>query len=304
MARNRNKRSNYPPPVDQLLHLGEDTEGFDIYEEWADYLQLGFTHEHVPDLIRMALDVDLHEAPSESPKLWAPVHAWRTLAQLQAKEASKPLLALFSRLEEEFDEWVMEELPVVYAMIGGEAVEDLARYLADASNVEDARIAVADCLGCIGEEKPEARLRCITVLCEQLKKYKDNGAQLNSFLVCNLLDLKAVATIDVIRQAFAEKCVDEEIVGDLQDVEIDLGLRVAPPGYQRPWRDEDEDEDDYDEDYDGEYEEDEDDEFADDDWQEEEEDEEEKVEISRNDPCPCGSGRKYKNCCLKRQQNR
>ena len=22
-----------------------------------------------------------------------------------------------------------------------------------------------------------------------------------------------------------------------------------------------------------------------------------KVEVGRNDPCPCGSGKKYKNCC-------
>jgi uncharacterized protein len=24
--------------------------------------------------------------------------------------------------------------------------------------------------------------------------------------------------------------------------------------------------------------------------------------IGRNDPCPCGSGKKYKNCCLQKQQ--
>ena len=23
--------------------------------------------------------------------------------------------------------------------------------------------------------------------------------------------------------------------------------------------------------------------------------------IGRNDPCPCGSGKKYKNCCLKKE---
>jgi preprotein translocase subunit SecA len=23
-----------------------------------------------------------------------------------------------------------------------------------------------------------------------------------------------------------------------------------------------------------------------------------KVKVGRNDPCPCGSGKKYKNCCL------
>ena len=25
--------------------------------------------------------------------------------------------------------------------------------------------------------------------------------------------------------------------------------------------------------------------------------------IGRNDPCPCGSGKKYKNCCLRKERN-
>lgn len=25
------------------------------------------------------------------------------------------------------------------------------------------------------------------------------------------------------------------------------------------------------------------------------------MKIGRNDPCPCGSGKKYKNCCLKKE---
>jgi len=24
------------------------------------------------------------------------------------------------------------------------------------------------------------------------------------------------------------------------------------------------------------------------------------IKVSRNDPCPCGSGQKYKNCCIKK----
>ncbi|MED4986482.1 SEC-C metal-binding domain-containing protein, partial [Geobacillus stearothermophilus] len=26
--------------------------------------------------------------------------------------------------------------------------------------------------------------------------------------------------------------------------------------------------------------------------------------IGRNDPCPCGSGKKYKKCCMNKQQER
>lgn len=55
------------------------------------------------------------------------------------------------------------------------------------------------------------------------------------------------------------------------------------------------------------------DESDDDDYEEYDEDEEQEepqvgaepiaksIEISRNQKCPCGSGRKYKNCCLKNQ---
>ncbi len=34
------------------------------------------------------------------------------------------------------------------------------------------------------------------------------------------------------------------------------------------------------------------------DYKEETKDEEKPVSIGRNEPCPCGSGKKYKNCCL------
>lgn len=39
---------------------------------WPDYLKLGLTGEHVPELIRMALDEELHWADSESDAVWAP----------------------------------------------------------------------------------------------------------------------------------------------------------------------------------------------------------------------------------------
>ena len=55
---------NYPSPVDGLLTRGEVGFG----DEWPDYLALGLTSEHVPDLIRMATDVTLHQESSERPE--------------------------------------------------------------------------------------------------------------------------------------------------------------------------------------------------------------------------------------------
>jgi hypothetical protein len=104
------------------------------------------------------------------------------------------------------------------------------------------------------------------------------------FVVCVLLDLAAVEAIDAIRDAFGRGAVESSIPGDLEDVEIALELRTkratprphyglqaagfgtlaSLPGGDRfehdvlPRR----------------------------------------QAVGRNDPCPCGSGKKYKKCCL------
>ena len=50
---------SYGPPVDQLLRIGDDLCG--CAEDWHDYLAMGIGPEHVPDLIRMAVDPDLND---------------------------------------------------------------------------------------------------------------------------------------------------------------------------------------------------------------------------------------------------
>ena len=81
---------NYSDPVCKLLSYGK-CKVEQIHQKWPDYMKLGLTKEHIPDLIRMAIDNDLHHAEEESAEVWAPVHAWRTLGQLGAKEAAQPL---------------------------------------------------------------------------------------------------------------------------------------------------------------------------------------------------------------------
>ena len=54
--------SEYTEPVAQLLTYGDPRDE----TEWPDYLTLGFTEEHVPELIKMATDEDLNWTSSES----------------------------------------------------------------------------------------------------------------------------------------------------------------------------------------------------------------------------------------------
>jgi len=131
----------YHDPVAQLLTLGDPRQGGRMAPEWRDYLALGLAPEHVPELVRMALDEDLHGADLESPEVWAPLHAWRALGQLRAESAVEPLLQLLDRSDD--DDSMQEDLPRVFGMIGPAAIPGLRDFLADAEHGVWARIAPA-----------------------------------------------------------------------------------------------------------------------------------------------------------------
>jgi hypothetical protein len=94
----------------------------------------------------MALDEELHRADSDSLEVWAPVHAWRALGQLRAEAAVEPLTRLLVRIDEFNDDWVGEELPEVFGMIGPAAIPALTDYLADPSHGLWACVAAAHSL--------------------------------------------------------------------------------------------------------------------------------------------------------------
>ncbi|HME26081.1 MAG TPA: hypothetical protein VKI44_32910, partial [Acetobacteraceae bacterium] len=80
-------------PVRQLLLIGE--AGCYTLAEWPDYpASFGLDQQHVGALIRIACDAELHDGDPNSSAVWAPVHAWRALGQLQAEASVQPLLAL------------------------------------------------------------------------------------------------------------------------------------------------------------------------------------------------------------------
>ena len=234
----------------------------------------------------MAMDENLNNAPQESMQVWGPLHAWRTLAQLRAVEAAEPLVRLFEKLPD--DDWLATELAKVFSLLGAASIPVLAAFMADNDVDEYCRISTPACLKRIALDHPEHRDQCIDDLARQLTSYETNGSGLNAFLVMSLADLKATEAIDVIRKAFLADCVDLAVQGDIEDVEIVLGIRMrrdtpAPKvqlipgldsleldagldrglggvrtgGFKNPFR-----------------------------------------RVSRNDPCPCGSGKKFKKCCL------
>jgi hypothetical protein len=221
--------SGYAPPVDQLLTYGEGQAV--LPDDWPHYLELGLGPEQIPDLIRMATDEDLNWADSDSLEVWAPIHAWRALGQLRAEAAIEPLLSLFEALEE--SDWVMEELPEVFAMIGPAALAALAAYIADVSNDEEARISAIPSVEKIGTRWPEARPACVGLLMEQLEQFAENEPEVNGFLVLGLVELHATEAAPLIERAFAARRVDPIVMGEWEDVQVELGLQSAEAVAQR-----------------------------------------------------------------------
>jgi len=211
----------YPYPVSRLLNLGDPSE-----RDWPVYTALGLTREHIPDLIRVIQDDNLNNADSESREVWAPLHAWRALGQLRAVEAVEPLLGLLWRIDEWDDDWVGEELPRVFSMIGAPAIPALAAYLADATHGLYARIAAAYGLEWIARRYTVAREQSMTALSTQLEHFAENVPGLNAFLISYLLDLKAAEVAPLIERAFAADQVDLSVAGDWEDAQVKLGLKA------------------------------------------------------------------------------
>lgn len=272
----------YSAPVKTLLTNGSPQRG----RHWPNYLEHGFSQDHIPELVAMLTDESFHRAKSTSDAIWAPLHAWRVLGQLHAVEAIPALLDQLFRIDEYDDDWVGDELPEVFAMIGASAISGLRQYLAEPQHTLFARVAAAHSLANIGKQPVDARHSCITALEEQLTEYRQNDQTLNGFLVSYLLELKAVEALPTIQEAYRHNCVDVTITGDCEDAEIELGVRtVRTTPRPRPW------------------------------WSENLESSRQaptmpsslpqqttvrgaKKNVGRNDPCPCGSGKKYKKCCL------
>ncbi|MDB0544352.1 DUF1186 domain-containing protein [Ralstonia solanacearum] len=269
--------SAYSYPVNQLLTLGRNFGNVSSnVQTWTEYESLGINASHIPELIAVLTDKALHEGHGAAPL--APVHAWRILAQLQAAQALPALISLLHSLDEIEDDWISSEFPDVFSMIGGASVEVLAAYVADNRHGEYARATGCSAIGQLGRDHLGERERCVKALTSVLGAFEKNSV-LNGAIIAALMELNASEAIGLIRDAFARGCIDVDYAGDVEDVELELGLRTerSTPRqhgtffqYLRDLSDVDD------------------------------------VplprvagpKIGRNEPCPCGSGKKYKKCCL------
>jgi len=258
---------------------------------------------------------------------FAPIHAWRCLAQLRAPETVAMLLEMLDPLSTSGDDWFSMEFPEAFGCFGEAAVGPLREYLADGAHRLYARSAVAGGLRCVAENGSRARDEAVKALREALSRFEETPPLLNGFILGDLLDLVKAEVVapaeiaEVVERAYAADRVDLSVCGNWSEVRAELGVEglglVSDELANREYSilsslgdDEDELDDDLDDGWDD------DDDFGDEDFEDEEEDEARmrdyrehgysvtapihaEPKVGRNDPCPCGSGKKYKKCCGK-----
>lgn len=225
--------NHYASPVDKLLTLGECKVG----DKWPDYPAMGLKPEHVPELIRMATDLNLHRAEGDRPEVWAPLHAWRALGQLEAEAAAEPLTRMLVLIDEDADDWAEDELPEVFDLIGPAALDPLAAYLADGSHGSDSRQVAAEGLSRIGFDYPETLDGVISCFKIQLEKFAENPRDLNSWLVNELVEFGAQESAPLIRRAFEARRVDPTLTLNLESIldELDAGPDDSEEGDEEEW---------------------------------------------------------------------
>jgi len=208
----------YPAAMAELFSLGSEVK-ID-YTPNAEALA-----GYVPDLVRLALDVDLLNLPEDDPSGDAPVHALKILAIQGPAEAAEPLLALLY-----WDDAMppMDDLESIYARIGAPAIPHLLAYLEDATHDDLSRSHASDLLIAIAKANPDTRDQIVEALTRFLDRPAANDSAdeeaLTAFVISDLTDLNATSAYAAIARAFAEDRVDTQIL-DLDFVEQEFGMK-------------------------------------------------------------------------------
>ena len=238
------------------------------------YRELGFDEKDIDDLIEIALDEELKFSNSTDEKeMYYPCHAVQILGQLKTLE---PFDALLERIDDFVDDDYYTNAVAYYLRkVGLAKIDALYAYFLDREKDIFNRMLIVEALGDIFKQDSSIQKELENVLITYLTSENELDDRLNAFVVFLLIDVSGDKYIELIRHVFEHKPVDVFYDGDLEDIEIRLGLRDAretpkPSLFDfqlesidmlSPWI-------------------------------------QTEPKIGRNDPCPCGSGKKYKKCCL------
>ncbi len=271
------KRKDFSQNVQQLFGRGK---------EYVDYSKFEFKNNEIYELVGLASN-----SSEEKTEIFdAGNHAMNALVYLKDPNTVIPLISQMERNPDdygynEFVLYFLKELDMI-------AFDNLAEYLIN-GGVKDSAIYLLEALGDMGKTKNDKnRITDILIIFINL----DKSPVLNGFAILSLVKCSKDIHIEFIRDTFKTKKVDFSIMGDLEDIEIDLGLREKRETVFQTNNPQIQEIQELQKKYDLTQSEMLDTLFNN---KEKKREVKQKVKIGKNAPCPCGSGKKYKKCCLK-----
>lgn len=281
----------YSGNVAKLLTLGRPI--VNPRKELSYTEDLGIDASDTEQLMQLADDMAIYHyvfgdvTDDEAPEFFGVIHAWKALSELGAPEAKAYFIERFEAYDfDDPDEWIIGEIRPLIAPYRYDMYENIIKYVENDNHSEWVRMEYLEIVKDMIEAK-EVELSEVNLFLAKLLQVCDDPI-VNSGAISLCMDFQLIEHHALIKKCFERKAVDIDHIGDLEEVEIEMGLRTERETekelteMQKQWQAVMQSVDeipDYDEPTSMPF-----------------VNAEEKV--GRNDPCPCGSGKKYKKCCM------
>lgn len=239
---------------------------------------------------------------------WAPIHTIHILPLINTKESLELLLDTIRYRSDELDYWLTENVASNLVAFGEDAIEDLKRFSSDETLEAFARNTATTALACLANKIPS----CEDDIKEHFLKLLNttNDPTFASLVAGDIASFHDPSVMPDIRRAFEEDRMDlvieneEEIelviAGEYDDILFSACKKHPLDHFSRKNIEHLHSINNSESVYDDIFFDDEPFEFEDIEDIENNE-KPKKVKIGRNEPCPCGSGKKYKKCCMDKE---
>jgi len=230
---------------------------------------------------------------------WTPIHSIHLLPLIKSKEALELLLDIIRYRSDDLDDWLTESVGGLLAAFGKDAIEDLKRFSSDETLEAFVRNAATTALAFLASKTPSYKDDIKEHLMDLFNATSD--ATFASLVADDIASFHDPSVMPQIRRAFEENRMDELIESE-EELELVIAGKYDDLLYYRCEEDplnhfsrknieylhslhhskpDEEDDNEFDEDEAFDF-----------------KTKEKPKKIGRNDPCPCGSGKKYKKCCM------
>jgi len=248
------------------------------------YKTLGISKKNKTQLLELGSDLVLYyyefDKDDECLEFFAVIHAWRALSELEIPEAKRLFVDLLRELFEAEDDldWMPRLFKKLIKPFRADMFDESVSYILNESEHEWFRAEFINLLHAMLIDEEIDKDSLSRVLGKLFEKCKNPIVNATAIAVCK--DEKMSEHYSQIKKLYEENLVFKELDGDLEDVELAFEMR-SERSTKRDLGFNDVLEESF------------------------------KVDrtvhapisiekkIGRNDPCPCGSGKKYKKCCLK-----